>query len=150
MCWGSMANSHGIGCGFWIRVAAYLLDNLIFNLLIVAFVFVAGLFFSGGSMATVSSGDDPKVGAGYLAFILLYRVCFEASSMQGTPGKHFVGLKIVTADGDQISPFRALVRNIVRYPSIIITFGYGFLIVLLPGRKRALHDMISGTMVVKV
>ncbi len=33
---------------------------------------------------------------------------------------------------------------------MIITFGIGFLIVLLPERKRALHDMISGTMVVKV
>ena len=64
--------------------------------------------------------------------------------------QRIVGLKIVTPDGDQISPFRALVRHVVRYPAIIITFGIGFLIVLLPGRKRALHDILSGTMVVKV
>jgi uncharacterized RDD family membrane protein YckC len=145
-----MGHSNGAGCGFWIRVAAYLLDQFIFNLLLVACVLVAGPFVSGGSFATVSSGDDPRVGVGYLGFILLYRVCFEASSLQGTPGKHFVGLKIVTTDGAQISPFRALARNVVRYVTFSITFGIGFLIVLLPGRKRALHDMLSGTLVVKV
>ena len=143
-----MANSHGIRGGFWIRVAAYLLDLFIFQLLLAAFGIVAGQFVFSGFHP--GSDGEEWFGAGYLAFILLYRVCFEASSMQGTPGKYFVGLKIVTTDGDQISQDRAFVRNVVRYPAIIITFCIGFLIVLLPGRKRALHDIISGTMVVKV
>ena len=144
-----MTDSKLVGCGFWIRIAAYLLDELIFTLVIVGLFLLLALFVPLGEVSTVLSEPNSNVGFGSAGLALLYRVCFEASSMQGTPGKYFVGLKIVTVDGAQISPFRALARSLVRSITLFVTLGLGFFVILLSGRKRALHDMISGTMVVK-
>lgn len=138
-----------IGSGFWIRVAAYLLDHFIFHLVIIALAFVASLFISLEEISNGLTTGDPRFGLLLGTFILLYRVSFEASAMRGTPGKYFVGLQVVTNSGGRIRPFHALWRNLVRYVLLSITFFLEVFTMISPGRKRTLHDMLSGTMVVK-
>lgn len=142
-------SSQLIGCGFWIRVAAYLLDHFIFNLVIIASAFVATFFIPLEELSDRLTARDPRFGVLFGTFILLYRVSFEASAMRGTPGKYFVGLQVVTNSGGRISPFHALWRNIVRYLLLSVTFFLEVFTMIFPGRKRTVHDMLSGTMVVK-
>ena len=145
-----MTNSSPVnGCGFWIRVAAYLLDHFIFNLVIIALAFVATFFMPLEELSDRLTARDPRLGVLFGTFILLYRVSFEASAMRGTPGKYFVGLQVVTNSGGRISPFHALWRNIVRYLLLSVTFFLEVFTMIFPGRKRTVHDMLSGTMVVK-
>lgn len=142
-------SSQLIGCGFWIRIAAYLLDHFIFNLVIIASAFVATFFIPLEELSDRLTARDPRFGVLFGTFILLYRVSFEASAMRGTPGKYFVGLQVVTNSGGRISPFHALWRNIVRYLLLSVTFFLEVFTMIFPGRKRTVHDMLSGTMVVK-
>jgi uncharacterized RDD family membrane protein YckC len=142
-------SSQLIGCGFWIRVAAYLLDHFIFNLATIALAFVASFFVPLEEISNGLTTGDPRLGLLLGTFILLYRVSFEASAMRGTPGKYFVGLQVVTNSGDRLRPFHALWRNLVRYILLSITFFLEVFTMIFPGRKRTVHDMLSGTIVIK-
>lgn len=145
-----MTNSSPVnGCGFWIRVAAYLLDHFIFNLVLIALVFGAGFVIPLEELSNLIAAGDPRFGVVFCAFILLYRVSFESSAMQGTPGKYFVGLRVTTSDGGRVFPFRALWRNSIRYVLLSLTLFLEVFTMIFPGRKCTLHDMLSGTMVVK-
>jgi len=64
-----------------------------------------------------------------------------------TPGKMLFGLKVETADGAPLTWARALGRTFA-YLVSIITWGLGFLLAAGPA-KRALHDRLAGTRVVK-
>lgn len=66
----------------------------------------------------------------------------------GSLGKLMVGLKVVNADGGELT----LGRAVLRYACGIIntlTLGIGLLMPLWSERRQALHDLISGTIVVK-
>jgi len=63
-----------------------------------------------------------------------------------TLGKGIVGIKVVCADGNPISPGRAAARVLVLPISIITVVGA--LGIVFDQRQRALHDRVAGTAVV--
>ncbi|MDZ4832921.1 MAG: RDD family protein [Candidatus Melainabacteria bacterium] len=79
---------------------------------------------------------------------LLYHVLMESSPLQGTIGKVVIGMKVTRVDGSRPSIFNALVRHIARLLSMLPVFG-GYLMILKNDKKQALHDKISGCVVVK-
>jgi uncharacterized RDD family membrane protein YckC len=63
-----------------------------------------------------------------------------------TPGDSLLGIRVVRADGGDVSAPRAIVRYI-GLAICVLTLGLGFLPVLFDGRRRGLHDMLAGTVV---
>ncbi|NLW06703.1 MAG: zinc-ribbon domain-containing protein [Clostridia bacterium] len=65
-----------------------------------------------------------------------------------TFGKKFMGIKIITADGNVPSYGKAFIRHIGQIISALI-LGLGYLLILFDKQSQALHDKIAGTYVVK-
>jgi uncharacterized RDD family membrane protein YckC len=118
--------------GFWIRVLAYFIDFLI--LLIPAGLLRYQLGSGGALLGVVVDW--------------IYFAGLESSSSRATLGKMVVGASVSDQDGNQISFGRATGRYFAKIISAI-TFGIGFLMVGWTDRKRGLHDMIAGTVVVR-
>src|SRR5205085_12066886 len=64
-------------------------------------------------------------------------------------GKWITGLQIERPRGGAAGIPRAVLRHFIGYPLSIIPFGLGFLLAMVVPTGRALHDFISGTVVVR-
>jgi uncharacterized RDD family membrane protein YckC len=127
---------------FGIRLAALLIDLMILSvanaLLILIYLF---LFQIPQEMLQ----DSLLINIPGLVLDACYQVYF-LSQFGGTPGKMFLGLKVVTPEGDGLTVFHAFGRYIAFWLSAL-TLGIGFLIVLFDPQRRALHDHLAGTRV---
>jgi len=138
--------------GFWIRVVAYLLDAILLN---IAFGIVASII--GVSMIPADptkmdpvdlvSRTGPFQGIA-LVGTWLYFALMESSPRGATVGKMVLGLRVVDEQGNRISFLRATGRFFAKFISTLILL-IGYLMVAFTERKRALHDIIAGTLVVK-
>lgn len=137
--------------GFWIRVVAYIIDGILLNIVFGILSFVTGISLVPASFADMDSAD--ALGAMSLFQILslvgtwLYFALMESSKGGATVGKMVVGLKVVTDRGERLSFLNATGRFFAKFVSTII-LCIGFLMVAFTDRKRGLHDMIAGTLVV--
>jgi uncharacterized RDD family membrane protein YckC len=136
--------------GFWIRFVAYLIDALIVGFASVAIqaVLIPGLRL--GSSRPSTAAALAAVGIAYLVGLAL-AVTYEAlfvSKLGATPGKMVVGLKVVRPDGGPVSLGRAAGRYFAKLLSAIILL-IGFIMAGFDKEKRALHDMIVDTRVIK-
>jgi uncharacterized RDD family membrane protein YckC len=77
----------------------------------------------------------------------VYFVGFTGGCGQ-TPAKMLLGLRVVRRDGRSAGYGRAFVRW-VGYGLGVLTLGLGFWIALLNPDRRALHDWLAGTRVVR-
>jgi len=134
--------------GFWIRVAAYLLDSIVTGAIGfgsgMAMVIVMETIGSGASSSTI------ELYSNLLGILIgwLYFAGLEGSSMQATLGKKLVNLKVCDLNGDPIGFGRATGRYFAKILSAIVLL-IGFIMVGFTQRKQGLHDMIAGTLVVK-
>lgn len=79
---------------------------------------------------------------------MLYHVIMESSRYQGTLGKIVVGVKVTNSNGGRLSFGAALVRHFARLISMIPCFA-GYLLMLKTAKHQALHDKLSGSLVMK-
>ena len=86
------------------------------------------------------------LGSGYLIVSIVYFVGFWTTAGQ-TPGMRLMHLRVVTRADGPLGFWRSLVRLIGLYLAIIPCFA-GFLPVLVDDRRRALQDLLAGTIVV--
>lgn len=130
--------------GFWRRTMAQLVDGIIVNTFVGIASFFADLFISTEPAFLIY-----KVWyiLGYWCILLFYEVIFIGSSLQATPGKVLLSMKIVDKQGNQISYFRSLMRFLSKFLSGVL--GIGFLMVFFTKYKQGLHDKIAGTLVVQ-
>jgi uncharacterized RDD family membrane protein YckC len=84
-------------------------------------------------------------GAGWLLFLAGYFTLFWSTTGQ-TPGMRLMRLRVVTAGGATLHPVRAFVRVVALGLCIIPLFA-GFVPVLFDNRRRGLHDLLAGTVV---
>ena len=90
------------------------------------------------------------LGLGMLVGIAL-SACYEAffiSRMGATPGKMVFGLKVVRPNGAPLTLGRAFGRYFGKLLSSM-TLTIGYIIAAFDSQKRALHDMIADTRVIK-
>ncbi|MBU6427738.1 MAG: trypsin-like peptidase domain-containing protein, partial [Cyanobacteria bacterium REEB65] len=125
--------------GFWIRSWAGVLDSLVLCIL-VTFWFGFQRLFRPDAYPTLATFEIAEVAAtiGYLVFFL----------GDGTVGMWLCGLRAVRADGGRVS----LGRSFGRYLATSLSFavlGIGFLLIAFRPDKRALHDLLAGTRVVR-
>jgi uncharacterized RDD family membrane protein YckC len=85
-------------------------------------------------------------GTGWLLFLAGYFTLFWSLTEQ-TPGMRLMGLRVVTTSGHHLHWSRAFVR-VFALALCIIPLGAGFVTVLFDGRRRGLHDMAVGSVVI--
>jgi uncharacterized RDD family membrane protein YckC len=79
----------------------------------------------------------------------LYFALLESSERGATVGKMAMGLRVVTDKGERLSFMNATGRYFAKIISAII-LCIGFIMIGFTDKKRGLHDMIAGTLVIKV
>jgi uncharacterized RDD family membrane protein YckC len=142
--------------GFWIRFVAFLIDSLVLTVTAAVIVGLFVLFVA----ASADSGDDKSSPAIAFAIVLmviafllggwLYEALMTSSRRGATLGKRALGLRIIRADGARLSFGRATARHFLK---ILITplvpLAVGYLMAAFTGRKRALHDVLADTLVIR-
>lgn len=135
--------------GFWIRFSAKFID----------FCFLLALNGATNSAITrltqaVGGGDAPiaMFGASLLQLLInllfggIYVVYF-LGSRGATLGKMACGLRVVMADGGDLSYTRAFARHLAEKLSFM-TLMMGYVMAAFDSEKRALHDHICSTRVI--
>jgi len=139
---------------FWLRSMAFAVDQLIL-------VFILAIFAVVGFLATemgTRGGREiflyqqirivlPILLPLAMILILTYFTFFHAAWGQ-TIGKMIFRLRVVKTDGQPLTFSRALARTFA-YTLSAIPFFLGFFWVGFTSKKRAWHDAIAGTMVVR-
>jgi uncharacterized RDD family membrane protein YckC len=135
--------------GFWIRLGAWFIDWII---LVVANTLVyLPLSFIG-----IFSFDRPAAFAVIQLFSTILNFLLPAAfdtwfvgKYAATPGKMACKLRVVMADGGRVSYARAIGRHLAKYISGLI-LAIGYIMAGFDEQKRALHDRICDTRVIKV
>lgn len=133
--------------GFASRFAAFVADLVvltgIFILVLAAINFTASVL-TGESIHFDQS--DTWVVAAYALWAFIFFAHFWALNGK-TPGGALFGVQVVTTGGGDVSGRRAIGRTLA-FPLSFLILCLGFLGILLGDRRRALHDVIAGTVVI--
>ena len=132
--------------GFWIRALALVLDFVVFGVVQITFSVGAGRVL--GAAVEDDLTYQSAVLFFTLVFTLLYTSAMHATAGQ-TIGKMLAGVCVVDGEGEPPRFGTAVLRYIAYYASLF-TFTLGFVMAALRRDKRALHDLIAGTWVVRV
>lgn len=151
--------------GFWLRVAAYILDSLIIGIpmffisMIIGFVYGFLMAMSHPGTRNTLFNEDGNLNASFVVFELcvmafsmtvhwLYYALQESSSAQATIGKRVIGLRVTDMHGQRIGFGKATGRFFGKILSGLI-LCVGYIMAGITEKKQALHDMIAGTLVVR-
>jgi len=151
-------------CGFWIRLCARLLDGLLLSAITVplslvneAIIFRLYPFPGPGTGLsqfenTSALGTLLTIQAAFVLFGLLIAIVYEVYSVGrygGTPGKLLLRMRIVRSDSSRLTYRRAAIRFFGKSLSDL-TLYVGYIMVGFDSQRRALHDYIADTRVIKV
>ncbi|MDD5723717.1 MAG: RDD family protein [Syntrophales bacterium] len=131
--------------GFWRRAAAISIDTIILDLFTVLLAMIGNLLIPVGDSFSYTViipyyGMAVLINAAYFTY-------FHGTTGQ-TPGKRLLGLKVVQADGEPMTPGIAFLRWVGYIISKIPLF-LGFLWAAFDDRKQGWHDKIAGTRVIE-
>ncbi len=147
--------------GFWIRFGAYLIDMVILFFIRVPLQ-IAWQIYSFSLMASITT-QYPRIfpfGASqtfwiaygiyvFLIFLISFAYyVFFVGKYGATPGKMAVKLRIVRSDRSKVSYWRAAARYFAQALTNF-TIYLGYVMAAFDSEKRALHDYICDTRVVK-
>ena len=128
--------------GFWIRLGASIIDNLI---IMVALVPI-GMLMGWNSMysSEVTSTAD------WLWQILMAAFCvFCWVKFAGTPGKRLLRLKVLDErTGENVTVGQGIIRYIGYFPAVLVLF-IGLIWVAFDPKKQGWHDKMAKTVVVR-
>lgn len=126
------------------RILAFCLDYLIVALLLIPvgiLVFVLGIV---------------TLGLGWMLFGVLVPVvtlAYVARTLggpnQATTGMRMMGVRLVRLDGGRVDPMIAVVHTVLFWAGNFILTPLVLLVTLFADRKRTLHDLLLGTVVVR-
>jgi uncharacterized RDD family membrane protein YckC len=135
----------GQKAGFWIRFAAWIIDEIIISVLSTFLVFAGFLgAFQVSGLVVISIMYIISFGVW-----ILYWWLFTGLRGQ-TLGKMAVGIKVVDEKGNKPGLRRAAFREILGKIVSAIVIYFGFLWIIRDGQKQGWHDKIAGTYVVRV
>ena len=126
--------------GFGVRVLAQLLDIMIrYGIITVIFIVLSLLGRMGTGLALI------------LTFLLewFYPVFFEVSRQGRTPGKKWMGIRVVNDDGTPITFGPSLLRNLLRFVDFLpMLYLTGIITSLCNRQFKRLGDLAAGSMVI--
>ena len=134
--------------GFWIRFAAKFIDGILLNIVTFIVQMLIGLTIAGAQ-----DNDAVLAFAGILIITLSLAIplCYNGymiGKYGATLGKMACGLKVVLPDGSPVSMGRGFGRYLGEILSGLI-LGIGYLMAAFDDEKRALHDRVVSTRVIK-
>ncbi|MFN2576645.1 MAG: RDD family protein [Pyrinomonadaceae bacterium] len=131
---------------FALRCGAVLIDYIVLALVLTFSILIARLMGGGARLA---GGTAEKVGL-VLTFIVAVADLGVLAGITGRSiGKWTTGLRTERIGGGAPGIGRALLRHFIGYPLSLLPLGLGFLVATVTPTGRALHDFISGTVVVR-
>ncbi|TME11047.1 MAG: RDD family protein [Chloroflexi bacterium] len=145
--------------GFWLRLAAYLIDFMLLS--VVELVLALGYLLMNQDLKALLV-VKPDTYSTLLVVVYLvanvapvwsavgwaYFAVLESSPLQGTVGKHALGLYVTDVQGDPIGFRRASLRYWLKAVSDL-TLAVGWIMAAFTPRKQALHDLLAGTLVLR-
>jgi uncharacterized RDD family membrane protein YckC len=145
--------------GFWIRFVAILIDTVIIRIAIIPIAALLGVFGMAHHPIIFEDHVNERQIAAFVMAITtillpvyicinwLYEALLTSSEWQGTVGKKLLSLKVTDEAGNRISFLRATGRHFAKFLSSILLIG--FIMAAFTEGKRALHDILAGTLVRK-
>ena len=139
---------------FW-RLAAFFVDYWLFVGLWIALGCVFQMLRADELPSPFGRGrPDLALGRGTagLVAILFWTGYFglqEASDAQATVGKRLLRLRVKALGGQRLSVAGASVRAVFKMVGLM-AFGLGLIPALFTQKRQALHDLVTGTVVVRV
>jgi len=126
------------------RLGAFVIDAIIVGILDFSAILVIVL-----TTGIATSDDEVALNNAILLVInWFYFALFESSKAQATLGKQAIGIKVTNENENRISFAKASGRFFGRIVSTVILL-IGYLMPLWTEKKQALHDIISGCLVVR-
>ena len=135
--------------GLVTRALAFIVDMLIIWLIQIVVTVSVGVLIAAivPGKQSIGAPEILLTAAGCLIFTGVYFLGFWVLAAQ-TPGMRLLGI-VVTCPGGEPLSFGRGVRRLFGLGITILTLGLGFLIVLFDERRRALQDLVAGTVVVR-
>jgi uncharacterized RDD family membrane protein YckC len=125
------------------RILAHIVDSAI----LLAVMAPIGFFMILAAIATLGLLIVPFAFA-FLALRFLYYVGFTAGTRSATPGMRMLGIELRTASGGRPDFLQAFLRLTVYYVLVALLTPLILLVALFNAQRRAVHDMVSETVVV--
>jgi uncharacterized RDD family membrane protein YckC len=125
------------------RTVAYLIDCVILFALWLVLVLLLSIF------------GIVTLGLGFHLFPLLallpiaYSTLLIGSGQSATWGMRLMDVEVRSWSGDRPNLLQALVMTLLFYGTIAITWFFGLLVVFFNIRRRAAHDFLAGTVLVR-
>ena len=127
--------------GFLIRACALVVDGLI-----------QGVLWFGILIAVGILGESIGIWLSLiLAFVLnwFYHTVFEVFFHGQSPGKRFLGLRVVMGDGSPVNPGASFLRNLLRFAdTFMFLYLIAFICMLVSQDFRRFGDLAADTLVV--
>jgi uncharacterized RDD family membrane protein YckC len=134
--------------GLVTRVIAFAVDAAIINLIALVVGVGVGLALS---ILTISDNVQTVLlacaAAAFVVWTVVYFAVFWSTTGQ-TPGNRLMRIRVCGADDGAVLSLR---RSLVRFGALLLAalpLFAGFLTVLVDERRRGVHDMLAGTVVV--
>jgi uncharacterized RDD family membrane protein YckC len=135
--------------GIVTRALGFVVDLVIVNVVLVATT------VSVGALVAAAVPGKQSVGTPEILLTAGASLIFSAGYLVGfwvlvghTPGMRVMGIEVTSDCGERLTVGRG-VRRLAGFALTILTLGIGFLLVLLDDRRRALQDVVAGTVVVR-
>jgi uncharacterized RDD family membrane protein YckC len=162
-----LSGSTGSGlmyASFWQRFGALFIDGLVQGCISAIFILPGvGVLVAMGVFSGLENQKEPPpalVGVGMLLYFaaiaisLFVPVVYEGLMLQKkggqTLGKMALGIKVVTADGNEITGKQAWGRAAMRMAIGFFCAIVDYVPVFFDEEKKCLHDMVAGTRVVRI
>lgn len=130
--------------GFWIRAVALFLDSLI-----LAFPLALIWYYFWPDRNDPNSGNLFFAAASIAGLKIFYFAGLWTSPMQATIGQKMCRLRVMRDRDDPTISFSTATGRLLAMAVSSLTLGIGYIMAAFTDRKRALHDMLAGTVVVK-
>jgi uncharacterized RDD family membrane protein YckC len=146
---GQVAGARVYG-GFWIRFLAVFIDGILLGIVNFALQAVTSTRIITGSDVGNLGLLLSTLGFNFMISITLnmFYESFFLVQYGATPGKMIFKLKVITAEGGRLTWGRAIGRFFAKFLSGI-TLLIGYIMAAFDSEKRALHDYIAGTRVIR-
>ncbi|MCL2809195.1 MAG: RDD family protein [Treponema sp.] len=127
--------------GFPVRTLAYAIDALILLVIdIILFVLYVYLNF------------NPGIWIFLLVFFIIdwfYHIIFELAFKGQSPGKRFLGIRVIKSDGSPVDPASSFLRNLLRFADTFFYFFHiAFISIAASSGFRRIGDWAGNTLVV--
>lgn len=126
------------------RVFAYAIDVVVVSAL------AAAVWVGMGLLGVLSFGLlMPLLPITVTLVPLAYHISMIAAPGSATIGMRLLNIRVVsTTDGKEPTPLQAVIQIVAFYGSVALTASFVLIIALFNPRRRTLHDILAGTVVI--